>query len=247
MPRPPSPYHPGPPRELRFHRARADGHQLQESGCDASRSVPSAPRDWFLLGPWSTFEFRIGDAPRHCQLNFRTTGCFAPNLQTSLNRTGPLLHSGNSPMSVASAVRQDTGVHTDAIISHSQPQNARIVADVQFDTTRLRMPERIDHSLSENAIEIFFQTWMKFPWRSLHQDAKRRLGRSILGIGEFLSQRCKRLEQVVPRHLVASQCLNRIPAFGNCLCSPVNRDAERLLGLFWFTRKQVLDRLEPQH
>jgi len=26
----------------------------------ASRSVPSAPRDWFLSVPWSTLEFRIG-------------------------------------------------------------------------------------------------------------------------------------------------------------------------------------------
>src|SRR5215470_15235145 len=150
-------------------------------------------------------------------------------------------------MAVASAVRQDASVQTDAIISHSQPQSARIVADVQFDTARLRMPERIDHSLSENAIEIFFQTCMKLPWRSLHQDAKRRLGRSILGIGEFLSQRGKRLEQVVPGHLVASQCLNRIPAFRNCLSSPVNCDAERLLGLFWFSGKQVRDCLEAQH
>src|SRR5215471_2189513 len=150
-------------------------------------------------------------------------------------------------MAIASAVRHNTGVHTDATISHSQAQNARIVSDLQFDATRLRMPERIDHSLSENAIEIFFQTWMKFPWRSLHQDAKRRLGRSILGIGEFLSQRGKRLEQVVPGHLVASQRLNRISAFRNCLCSPVNRDDERLLGLFWFARKQVLHCLEPQH
>src|SRR3974377_1943835 len=120
-------------------------------------------------------------------------------------------------MAVASPVRQDAGVHTDAIISHSQPQNARIVSDVQFDTTRLGMPERIDHSLSENAIEVLFHTWMRFPWRSLHQDAKRRLGRSILGICEFLSQRGKRLAQVVPGHLVASHCLNRTPAFRNCL------------------------------
>ena len=74
----------------------------------------------------------ISNFGRQRQLDFGTAAKLTPDFQPSPNHFGALTDARQTPVSFATALPEETGIHTDSVVANAQSKDSMVITDVQF-------------------------------------------------------------------------------------------------------------------
>src|ERR1700732_1107270 len=100
--------------------------------------------------PATRFGFTVSNGRRNSQLNFRPGPDFTPDFQLPAKALGAFAHTGQPPVSGASALIGNLRINSISVVSHVQQKLRIPVRNFRFDLLCLRMTECVSQRLTRN-------------------------------------------------------------------------------------------------
>src|SRR5215472_10448058 len=120
----------------------------EDSNCRATSVHDWAPRSSFCLRregppPGRVPTCGVGDACRKPQFQFCSCIEFDPHRELSSHNLGAFPHTGQAVMSLTTLLRKHRWVNALSVVPHSQTELLIVIADFDFDLSRLGVAKRV--------------------------------------------------------------------------------------------------------
>src|SRR5215467_6013841 len=169
-----------------------------------------------------------------------------PNFHFSTELLGPFAHARQTPVAGSPALIENAWINTRSVIADAQKKLRIPVGQLRFYLAGLSVVECVAQCLTRDAVNLVAQNGIEIAPLALDKHPEGRRDGVFLR-SEFLAERRQRLNHVGIDHRIATQVLNRIPAFGDRLVSVIEGAFERFHCFRCTPRKEIAYCLKTEH